>query len=296
MCRLLDLGIDAIGIDNYDPYYDVGLKHANARLVGLSGGEIVELDIRDADAVSAIVRDLRPDAVLHLAAKAGVRQSLVHPAEFFEVNLLGTLNIFEALRELPTARVVMGSTSSVYGNATEVPFTEATPADHPPQPYASSKRAAELLAQTYHDTFGIQTTVTRFFTVYGPRGRPDMMPMLLLHSIDEGREIPLFGVDLQRDWTFIDDICAGLEVALHRPLGFEIVNLGRGEPVRLGDFIAETERVRGRTANLVPSTPPASEMAITFADIGKARRLLDYSPTVSFDDGIARLSSWYDQR
>jgi UDP-glucuronate 4-epimerase len=209
-------------------------------------------------------------------------------------NLVGAQNVFDACLASGCDQVVMASTSSVYGNTTVIPFVETDAAVQPRQPYAASKRSAEILAYTYSQVYGLRVTVTRFFTVYGPRGRPDMMPLKLAQSITTGEEVPLFDGDFKRDWTYISDICDGIAAATRKPMEYEIVNLGRGGPESLADFIAEMERVAGKRANLKASRRPASEMLTTWADISKARDLLGYEPKVSIRDGVQYTWDWFN--
>jgi UDP-glucuronate 4-epimerase len=193
-------------------------------------------------------------------------------------------------------RFVFGSTSSVYGASRQVPFGESDPCDRPLAPYAASKRAAEMLGYSYHHLYGLQFTVLRFFTVYGPRSRPDMMTYKLAESIFHGREVPLYDRgQIYRDWTFVGDIVRGVLAAVDRPLGYEVINLGRGEPVLLADFVRLVEERTGRPARLVPAPKPDEDMPYTCADIAKARRLLAYDPRVSVAEGVARFLEWYER-
>jgi UDP-glucuronate 4-epimerase len=192
--------------------------------------------------------------------------------------------------------VVFGSTSSVYGASQQVPFVETDPCDRPLVPYAASKRAAELLGYSYHHLYGLQFTALRFFTVYGPRGRPDMMAYKVADSVFHGREVPLYNDgQLHRDWTFVGDIVRGVLAAVDRPLGYEVINVGRGQPVLLADFVRLIEERTGRRARLVPAAKPDEDMAYTAADITKARHLLGYDPQVSVAEGVARFVDWYER-
>jgi UDP-glucuronate 4-epimerase len=189
---------------------------------------------------------------------------------------------------------VFASTSSVYGNTRQIPFVESDPCDRPLQPYAAAKRAVEILGYTYHHLFDLDFTAIRFFTVYGPNGRPDMMAYLLADSITKGREIPLYNDgEMYRDWTFVEDITDGVVAALERPLGYEIINLGRGEPVLLNEFVQMMESLAGKQANLVNAPKLPADVVRTYADVSKARRLLDYDPQVSVEEGVARFWEWY---
>jgi UDP-glucuronate 4-epimerase len=211
-----------------------------------------------------------------------------------EVDLNGTQHLMDAARGINVGNFVFASTSSVYGNTTQLPFVETDPCDRPLQPYAAAKRAAEILGYTYHHLFGLNFTALRFFTVYGPNGRPDMMAYLLADSIAKGYEIPLYdGGEMYRDWTFIDDIVSGIVAALDRPLGYEIINLGRGEPVLLKEFVEIMEELSGRQAKVIPTPRLAADFVRNEADISKARRLLDYQPGVSVPEGLFQFWEWY---
>jgi UDP-glucuronate 4-epimerase len=257
--------------------------------------EFVTGDIRD----RALVRKLLGtgfDAVVHLAAMAGVRVSVEDPWLYYDVNLTGTLNLLDAARESNRPNFVLASTSSAYGATTAVPFVETDPCDRPLAPYPASKRSAELLGFSYHHLHGIDFTALRFFTVYGPRGRPDMMAYKVFDTMRLGHEIPLYnGGQMHRDWTYVEDIVAGIVAASDRRLGFEAINLGRGEPVLLADFVHSLEALAGKKARLVPAPMMDADVAYTYADISKAQRLLDYSPKVSVELGVRRFYDWYVQ-
>ena len=294
--RLLRRGDTVIGLDNFNDYYDPARKRANERrLCDYPNFRMVEADVRDREALMRLFAAERIDAVAHLAAMAGVRDAIKLPDLYVNVDLNGTQNVLDAVRAAGgVGNFVLASTSSVYGNTMQIPFVETDPCDRPLQPYAAAKRAAEILGYTYHYLFGQNFTVLRFFTVYGPNGRPDMMAYLLADSVAKGREIPLYdGGQMYRDWTFVDDTVSGIVAALDRPLGYEIINLGRGEPVLLQDFVAIMEELSGRKANVVPTPRLAADFVRNEADISKARRLLDYNPQVSVAEGVRRFGGWY---
>jgi len=220
------------------------------------------------------------------------------------VNLNGTLVLLDAAvgrlgaiaQHALVGNFIFASTSSVYGATRRIPFVETDPCDQPLAPYPASKRAAELLGYTYHHLYGLNFTALRFFTVYGPRNRPDMMAHKTAESIYFGREVPLYNNgQMHRDWTYIDDTVRGVLAAVDRPLGYEIINLGRREPVLLSDFVRLIEELTGRKANLVPAPVPDADIPYTYADINKARRLLDYNPTVSVREGVTRFLKWYER-
>lgn len=293
LCRR---GDDVIGLDNFNDYYAPARKRANERrLAAYPNFRMVEADIRDRERMFELFATEKIDAVAHLAAMAGVRNAVTHPDLYVNVNLNGTQNLLDAARAAGGVRnFVFASTSSVYGNTTQIPFIETDPCDRPLQPYAAAKRAAEILGFSYHHLFGLNFTVLRFFTVYGPNGRPDMMAYLLADSIMKGKEIPLYdNGQMYRDWTFVDDTVNGVIAAIDRPLGYEIINLGRGEPVLLRHFVEIMEQLSGRKANVVPTPRLAADFARNEADISKARRLLDFNPSVSVDEGVRQFWEWY---
>lgn len=284
-----------VGLDNFNDYYDPRMKRDNAsRLSRFPNFRMVEADIRDRDFLFDLFRREKFDAVAHLAALAGVRNAVEYPDLYIAVDYNGTQNLMDAAREYGVGNFVFASTSSVYGNTPQIPFVESDPCNRPLQPYAAAKRAAEILGYTYHYLYGLNFTAIRFFTVYGPNGRPDMMAYLLADSIYKGKEIPLYNDgEMYRDWTYVDDITDGVVAALERPLGYEIVNLGRGEPVLLNDFVRLMEERAGRKANLVSRPKLAADVLRTYADISKARRLFDYHPQVSVSEGVTNFWQWY---
>lgn len=291
---LLERGDAVVGVDNFNDYYDPTRKRSNVRrLEQFELFQMVESDVRNKEAMRELFEAQAFDAVIHLAAMAGVRNSIVEPALYFDVNFNGMQTILEFARIHGVNQIVMASTSSTYGNTNTIPFIESDPCINPLQPYATSKRSAELMGKTYHQHYGINFTSTRFFTVYGPAGRPDMMPFLLAESILNGKEVPLYEGAFERDWTYIDDIVAGVVAAADRPLGFEVINLGRGAPESLTNFISIMESVAGQKANLALQTAPPTEMLRTFADTTKAQRLLDFNPRVSLDEGVERFWDWF---
>lgn len=293
--RLLAAGERVLVLDNFDDYYDPALKRANAARLAAAGAELVEADVRDAEAVERAVAGSGARRIAHMAALAGVRSSIEQSALYVAVNTLGTVHLLEAARLHGVDQFVLGSTSSVYGNSRRLPFREDDPADRPLASYPASKRSAELLAHGYHHLFGLHVTAVRFFNVYGPAGRPDMMPLRLMEASRSGEPIPVFdGGRLQRDWTYIDDVVDGVLAALERPLGYEVINLGLGAPISLHDFIEIIEALAGRPIARLEQPAPASEPTITYCDNGKARRLLDFSPGVTLRDGLARTWEWFE--
>lgn len=292
-------GDRVVGIDNLNDYYEPERKRANLSEVSSAAGdrfEFVEGDIRDKELVRRLFRDHDIQIVIHLAAMAGVRSSIENPNLYFSVNIDGTRVLLDevALRGDDAPNFVFASTSSVYGKTDRIPFEESDPCDRPLVPYSASKRAAEMVGFSYHYLYGIDCTVLRFFTVYGPRGRPDMMAYKVADNIRKGREVPLYnGGRMYRDWTYISDIVDGVMTAAERRLGYEVINLGRGEPTLLADFVRLVEENVGGKATLNPEEIPAGDVPRTYADISKARRLLDYNPTVSVAEGVARFVDWH---
>jgi UDP-glucuronate 4-epimerase len=295
--KLASRGDTVVGVDNFNDYYDPGRKRANAqRLLQHDRFYLVEADIRDRQRMLALFEEEQFDAVAHLAAMAGVRNAIEHPALYVEVDLNGTQHLMDAARFNSVGNFVFASTSSVYGNTKQIPFVETDPCDRPLQPYAAAKRAAEMLGYTYHYLFGLNFTVLRFFTVYGPNNRPDMMAALVADSITRGTPVSLYeGGDMYRDWTFVDDTVAGVIAALDRPLGYEIINLGRGKPTLLKDFVEILEEIAGGAGNYIHKPAPPADMRVTYADITKAERLLAYDPSVSVVAGVNAFWRWYQQ-
>ena len=296
---LLAEGHEVVGIDNMDPYYDVARKEANVTEIEAAGHpgkfEFQRVDIRDGLEIAALFADGSFDSVVHLAAMAGVRNSIEHPDVYWSVNLDGTRNLLENLVAWNASRnFVFASTSSVYGATKQIPFVESDPCDRPMVPYSASKRAAELMGYSYHNLYDVNFTAVRFFTVYGPRGRPDMMAFKVLDSIYNGTTVPLNnGGDMSRDWTFISDIVSGVVAAALKPSGYEVVNLGRGEPVSLSDFVATIENAVGNTANFEDAPIPTGDIKSTHADVSRAREVFGYNPKVSVEEGVQRFVDWY---
>jgi UDP-glucuronate 4-epimerase len=291
---LLERGDEVIGLDNLNDYYALSLKERHlADLLPNARFRFIREDLRNASALQTIFEEQRPDAVAHLGAMAAVRYSIKNPLIYGEVNVQGSLNLLEAARRIGQPRIVLASTSSVYGSDTPVPFQVTAAAAHPLAPYPASKRAMELFAYSYHQLWGLPITTFRFFNVYGPHGRPDMMPWQWAQQIHRGAPITLFnGGHLHRDWTYIDDIVDGLVAALDTGLNWEILNLGRGCPVENVDFVRLLERLLKREAEIIDAPAPPSEPPITFADVSRTQALLGYEPKVSVEEGMARFVDW----
>lgn len=292
---LLQRGDRAVVIDNFNDYYDPAIKRGNAeRLRSYDNCLVIEGDIRDVDLVNRLFVEQGISHVAHLAAMAGVRKSVRQARLYMDVNVGGTLNLLEAAKAAGIEQFVLASTSSVYGKTEILPFIESDSADRPLAAYPASKRAAELLAYTYHNLADMPVTALRFFNVYGPAGRPDMMPWRLMEATQTGEEIKLFnGGDIHRDWTYIADTVKGVLAALDKPLGYEVINLGCGAPISLIDFVEIIQDYAGATINTVSVPTPLSDPPITFCDNRKARELLDFAPSVSIHEGLRQTWDWY---
>ncbi|MGD8862798.1 MAG: SDR family NAD(P)-dependent oxidoreductase [Myxococcales bacterium] len=293
-------GDTVVGLDNFDPYYDPRQKRDNVQAVRAAVGDglfsLVEGDVRDRELVQRLFSEHAFDAIVHLAALANVRYSIGKAEQYFDVNLTGTIHLLDAAVAHGSPNFVFASTSSVYGATERLPFTEDDPCDRPLAPYPASKRACEMLGYSYHSAHGLDFTALRFFTVYGPRNRPDMMAYKLLQSVVEGTPVTLFARgQLKRDWTFVGDIAAGIVAAVDRRPGYEVLNLGRGEPVLLADFVEVAEKLAGGRANIEDAPRPAADVPATYANIQRARERLGYEPQTSVKDGMARVWEWYQR-
>jgi UDP-glucuronate 4-epimerase len=297
--RLLERGDHVVGLDNFNDYYDPARKRSNLadveRAAQRSGSlTFVEGDIRDRALLGDLFEKHAFNGVAHLAAMAGVRASVENPWLYYECNLTGTLNLLDATHQHNNPNFVLASTSSAYGNTARIPFVETDTADRPLAPYPASKRSAELLGHCYHHMQGVDFTALRFFTVYGPRGRPDMMTYKIFEAIRTGVPIPLFnGGKMHRDWTFVDDVVSGVVAALDKRLGYEVINVGRGEPVLVADYIKSIEQLAGKKVPFKNEPMMRADVDFTFANIDKARSLLGYDPCVSVEEGVRHSYEWY---
>lgn len=291
----LAAGYEVVCVDNFDDLYDKRIKKRNiAAHLKHKRYSLITEDIRNLKALERIFRKNSFDRVLHIAARAGVRASIENPRLYEEVNIGGTLNILECMRKYPAGVLIYASSSSIYGESGKVPFSEDDKADYPISPYAASKKAAELFCHTYHSLYKIPVACLRFFTVYGPRQRPEMAIHYFTRAIHNGEEIKLFGDgSTRRDYTYIDDIVTGINNLLDKDLGYEIINLGNSHTVELKYIVALIEKNLKKKARIkwLPEQP--GDMPITYSDISKAKRLLGYHPKTNIEDGIASFVQWY---
>ncbi len=298
--KLLAGGDTVVGVDNLDDAYDVRLKQWRlAQLQGRPGFAFHRVDISDRDGVRSFGQSSRKsgrvDVVVNLAARAGVRRSVTDPWVYVAANVNGTVNLLELCRELDVGSFVLASTSSLYGEDTPAPFREDADTSRPLSPYAASKKAAEAMAYSYHSLHGLDVTVLRFFTVYGPAGRPDMSLFRFVQWISEGREVVVFGDGTQRrDFTYVGDVANGVRAAaLTAARGYEIINLGSDKPIVLNDAIRLIEQLVGREAAVRHEPRHPADVEATWADISKARRLLGWQPETDFAAGVGELVDWY---
>jgi UDP-glucuronate 4-epimerase len=290
--RLLARGDDVVGIDNLSSYYSVQLK--KDRLAQLEGLGFEPLDIADGEALSKWFERHRPERVLHLAAQAGVRYSLENPAAYIQTNLVGFANLLECCRRHPPAHLVFASSSSVYGANRELPWTETQNVDYPISLYAATKKSNELLAHVYSHLYGLHATGLRYFTVYGPWGRPDMSPILFAQAITQGKPIQVFNRgDMQRDFTYIDDIVEGTLRVLDHPARYAVYNIGNHEPVGLLEYIAALERALGSKAKLQMKPMQPGDVKATYADTTALAKAVGFAPSTPLETGLARFAQWF---
>ena len=291
---LLEQGMNVVGVDNLNDYYDVLLKeHRLSALKENKNFHFYHTDIEDIQAMHSIFEEHSFDAVINLAARAGVRYSQENPFVYMTTNAMGTLNLLELMREFSVKKMVLASTSSLYAGQ-PLPFDDKLSVNTPISPYAATKKAAEVMAYTYHHLYGIDISICRYFTVYGPAGRPDMSPFRFIKWIYEGTPITLYGDGTQsRDFTYVDDIARGTIAAL-QPVGYEIFNLGRGDsPIMLNKMIEMIEKYTGKKACIDYQPVQKTDMTETMADITKAKSLLHWEPKVDFETGLKESVNWY---
>jgi UDP-glucuronate 4-epimerase len=293
--ELLKRGEKVIGIDNINNYYEQKQKKENLKILKkYSSFTFYKKDITNLNSIKRIFEKHKPKKIIHLAARAGVRPSIKDPLLYEKVNVKGTINLLELAKDFKLENFVFASSSSVYGNQKKIPFSETDDVDNPISPYAATKKTGELICYTYHHLYKLNTTCLRFFTVYGPRGRPDMAPFLFTKWILEGKPIKRFGDGKQkRDFTFIKDIVAGVIAANDKPLGYEIINLGNNKPIELNKFILVIENITGKKANIKQLPKQPGDVDLTYADVKKANKLLGYKPSINIEEGMKEFIEWY---
>ncbi|PJD97216.1 MAG: protein CapI [Parachlamydia sp.] len=283
-----------VGYDNFNDYYSIQLKRDRAKILSNNGITVVEGDICDAFKLSQLIKSQRITHIVHLAAQAGVRYSLTHPQSYVKTNLEGFIALLEICRENPTIQLIYASSSSVYGLNTKIPFSVEDRTDHQASLYGATKKANELFASTYHHLFGIPVTGLRFFTVYGPWGRPDMAYSLFTKAILANQPIEVYNFGrMKRDFTYIDDIVEGILSAMERKGIGEVFNLGHHEPVELLEFIETLEEFLGKKATKVLKEMQPGDVVETFADIRESTKCLNFVPKVSMRAGLAKFVAWY---
>jgi UDP-glucuronate 4-epimerase len=295
--RLLDEGMGVVGLDNFDSFYDPAVKERNLdRARGFARFTEVRGDIRDPEAYERLPYEI--DTVVHLAALAGVRPSIRNPHGYFDVNVRGTLLLLDFMKERGIPRLLFGSSSSVYGNSAPVPFKEDNAGDRPISPYAATKRAGELIVHAHGHLYGIDAVCLRFFTVYGPRQRPDLAIHNFSRRLVEGLPIQMYGDGTsERDYTYVDDILDGIEGAMRYlervPGTYEVVNLGGARTITLRDMIVHVATALGVSPQIETLCEQAGDVRRTFADVSKAERLFGYRPSVNFEEGTRRFAEWF---
>ena len=293
--HLLAKGREVVCLDNFNDYYDPRIKRRNAdRYAGDERFHLAEGDIRDTEFLDDIFNQFEFSQVVHLAAMAGVRPSIEKPGLYADVNVIGTTNILENIRAKGIRKLIFGSTSSVYGTNLKVPFSEDDRIEKVISPYAATKLACEGMCRVYHHLYDIGICCLRFFTVYGPSGRPDMAIYKFTDRIYRGRDIEMYGDgSSRRDYTYIDDIIQGITAAMERDWEFDIINLGESQTIELGRMISLIESALGKKATIKQLPMQPGDVPITHADISKARRLLNYHPSYPIDKGIEQTVKWY---
>ncbi|TVR20186.1 MAG: SDR family NAD(P)-dependent oxidoreductase [Anaerolineaceae bacterium] len=294
--RLLDRGETVVILDNFNNYYDPALKRRNIAWLGRHPQlTMIEGDIRDRDTAETLFNQHEITHIAHMAAMPGVRASIKQAHLYWDVNLTGSTTLLEAaMRMADIQGIVLASTSSVYGETQNIPFVETDAADRPLAAYPASKRAMEMMGHTYFNLYKVPVTALRFFNIYGPMGRPDMMPLKLMEAAFSGKQIKLFnGGDIRRDWTYIDDAVDGVLAALDRPLGYAVINIGLGKPILLTDFVEIIEELTGREINKITVPTPLSDPPITYCDNTRAQQLLGFDPQVPLREGLQRTWEWF---
>ncbi len=293
--RLLTEGYRVICLDNFDTFYDPQIKRENVSVqLKNNNYTLIEGDIRDLKLLRDIFTGNKIDAMIHIAARAGVRPSIKEPVLYYDVNVHGTMNLLEMAKEYPVKKFLFASSSSVYGENKKTPFSEEDNVDNPISPYAATKKAGELICYTYHHLYKIPIACLRFFTVYGPRQRPEMAIHKFTRLIYEGKSVPVYGDGTsRRDYTYIEDIINGVAAALHAELSYEIINLGESQTVGLRELISLIEENLHKEASIEWLPVQPGDVPVTYADIRKARKLLGYNPAVDIKEGVRRFVEWF---
>jgi UDP-glucuronate 4-epimerase len=300
--KLLSVGYRVIGLDNFDPFYPRYIKENNLKSLSNSQNfSFEEGDICDKDFLSNIFGKYKIDIVIHLAAKAGVRPSVMNPSEFFEVNVLGTLNLLETMNQFGVKQLLFSSSSSVYGNNEKIPYSEMDSVDHPISPYAATKKAGELLTHTFYHLYQFSVINLRFFTVYGPRQRPDLAIHKFFSNLYSEKPIEIFGDgNTERDYTYIDDTVSGilgsLDYIQEKNLVYETINLGNSSPIKLVDLIRQIEKVTDKKFIKISMPMQEGDVQCTYADISKAKELLHYNPQVKMEHGLLNFKNWFENK
>ena len=295
--KLVSLGHQVVGIDNFDPFYAKTFKEKNLEVLQKSDKfSFFETDLRNKQDIKDIFNTYSFDLVIHLAAKAGVRPSIEQIAGYYEVNINATVNLLECMREAKATRLIFASSSSVYGNNSKIPFSETDFVDNPISPYAATKKSGELLCHVYCSLYRFDITCLRFFTVFGPRQRPDLAIHKFTRLIDQGKPIPFFGDgSTSRDYTYVEDIISGILCAAEKLGGFNVYNLGESRVIQLNELIVFIENALGKKAILNKQPLQPGDVQKTFADITKARKELGYNPKYDMETGINKFIVWYKE-
>lgn len=291
----LEEGKQILGIDNFDPYYDVSIKKKNlSSLAKYKNFTFLPVDITDKKAVRKLFVKHKFSTVIHLAARPGVPASIKNPLPYILINISGTVNLLEQVKNCKNTPFIFASSSSVYGGLTSYPFSEGDNTDNQLSPYSASKKSAEVFCQLYHKLYSVPITILRFFTVYGSRVRPDMAVFKFMRAVDKGEELILYNRGLvERDYTYIDDIVEGIKKAAKKKFSFEIINLGNNRPVQIKRVVEILENKMKKKARIKYKKLPQGEMQKTFADIEKAQKLLSWQPKTSIEEGLEKTVSWY---
>lgn len=291
---LLARGNEVVVIDNFNDYYDPAEKRSNIhKHLNNPSFRLLETDICDFNSLRSQLEDSGIDTVVHLAARAGVRPSIEEPLLYEEVNIRGTMNLLELFKDRGLKNFIFASSSSVYGNNEKVPFSETDSVDHPISPYAATKKSGELICHTYHKLYNIPMTCLRFFTVYGPRQRPDLAIRKFMERIEAGEEIPVYGGGtMERDFTYIDDIVRGIIACIDQPFDYEIINLGNSNPISVSGLVQKIEEALGKKAHIRHEPQPPGDVDRTYADTSKAEQLLGFRPDTPIEEGLREMVAW----